>query len=394
MGRRKIEIKKIHNSKRAHSTFSKRKRGFFKKMDDLSDLTGADVCCIMQTPANNYFWHTAGEKIDDMEEMIPVIIKSIDKNAEKQSHFFQNKRNRKNFKYTKEMKAKLHESGEIAALSKTPKKSKRSIASHGSETDGDDDDGIHSQSLDEFDDLQPRRITTRSAARKRACGTPAKSNTKMDISSSVEENSPLSAEHLETKSQANNQIAKKTAKPPKSFISPPSVMTDVMEKVVDTPTSTPSMPIKGERRKFATGNHDAAMDLLINQYDDQLGHILASPSFSALVSPTNPSSALISPTNASNSSLAYNRAGFMTSPSNSVFTSPKGATHRVTFTPRHLKSPPSASSSRQMDANNSDGDTPKSLRNMPWKSHSDEFGALNDIFGTTSDQSLFFGMDE
>mmetsp|Transcript_9489 Transcript_9489/g.35204 ORF Transcript_9489/g.35204 Transcript_9489/m.35204 type:complete len:499 (-) Transcript_9489:59-1555(-) len=115
MGRRKIAIKRIDNCKRAHSTFSKRKRGFFKKMDDLSFLTGANVCCIMQTPANNYFWHTVGNKQPNMEEMIPVIIKSIDQKAGKESHFFQNKRNKKNFKWTKEMKSKLQTTGSLAA---------------------------------------------------------------------------------------------------------------------------------------------------------------------------------------------------------------------------------------------------------------------------------------
>ncbi|XP_068667661.1 truncated transcription factor CAULIFLOWER D-like [Aristolochia californica] len=55
MGKRKLEMKKIENRQALQVTFSKRKKGLFKKADQLSLLTGASVLVVAFSPAGRPF---------------------------------------------------------------------------------------------------------------------------------------------------------------------------------------------------------------------------------------------------------------------------------------------------------------------------------------------------
>ncbi|KAI3891509.1 hypothetical protein MKX03_034652 [Papaver bracteatum] len=50
-GRKRIKIEKIKDKSRLQVTFSKRRKGLFKKANELSDLTGAQVALIAFSPA-------------------------------------------------------------------------------------------------------------------------------------------------------------------------------------------------------------------------------------------------------------------------------------------------------------------------------------------------------
>ncbi|KAI3992749.1 hypothetical protein MKX01_021710 [Papaver californicum] len=50
MGKKKIEIKKIHDRKKRSVTFTERRQGLFKKADELCRLTGADISLIVFSP--------------------------------------------------------------------------------------------------------------------------------------------------------------------------------------------------------------------------------------------------------------------------------------------------------------------------------------------------------
>ncbi|XP_068667665.1 agamous-like MADS-box protein AGL61 [Aristolochia californica] len=55
MGKRKPEMKKIENRQALQVTFSKRKKGLFKKVDQLPILTGASVLVVAFSPAGRPF---------------------------------------------------------------------------------------------------------------------------------------------------------------------------------------------------------------------------------------------------------------------------------------------------------------------------------------------------
>ncbi|XP_068667647.1 MADS-box transcription factor 47-like [Aristolochia californica] len=55
MGKRKLEMKKIENRQALQVTFSKRKKGLFKKAEQLSLLTGASVFLVAFSPAGRPF---------------------------------------------------------------------------------------------------------------------------------------------------------------------------------------------------------------------------------------------------------------------------------------------------------------------------------------------------
>ncbi|XP_034697250.1 agamous-like MADS-box protein AGL23 [Vitis riparia] len=55
MGRRKIEIRKIKKKSSLEVTFSKRRTGFFKKVDKLYVLCGAKVTVIVFSPGGRAF---------------------------------------------------------------------------------------------------------------------------------------------------------------------------------------------------------------------------------------------------------------------------------------------------------------------------------------------------
>ncbi|CDP06344.1 unnamed protein product [Coffea canephora] len=63
-GRRKIEIKKIEEKNKLQVTFSKRRKGLFKKAAELSVLCGADVAILVQSPAGKVFGFGGRASID------------------------------------------------------------------------------------------------------------------------------------------------------------------------------------------------------------------------------------------------------------------------------------------------------------------------------------------
>ena len=63
-GRRKIEIKKIEQKNKLQVTFSKRRKGLFKKAAELSVLCGADVAILVQSPAGKVFGFGGRASID------------------------------------------------------------------------------------------------------------------------------------------------------------------------------------------------------------------------------------------------------------------------------------------------------------------------------------------
>lgn len=55
MARERIRIQKIENASARHVTFSKRRRGLFKKAEELSVLCDADIAVIIFSPAGKLF---------------------------------------------------------------------------------------------------------------------------------------------------------------------------------------------------------------------------------------------------------------------------------------------------------------------------------------------------
>ncbi|GAA0157767.1 hypothetical protein LIER_14959 [Lithospermum erythrorhizon] len=55
MVRRKVEIKKIEDKAKRHTTFTKRRQGLFKKANDLCTKCGADVAIITFSLAGNVY---------------------------------------------------------------------------------------------------------------------------------------------------------------------------------------------------------------------------------------------------------------------------------------------------------------------------------------------------
>lgn len=59
MAREKIQIKKIDNSTARQVTFSKRRRGLFKKAEELSVLCDADVALIIFSSTGKLFEYSS-----------------------------------------------------------------------------------------------------------------------------------------------------------------------------------------------------------------------------------------------------------------------------------------------------------------------------------------------
>lgn len=55
MGRRKIEIKKIDNKNYLKATFSKRRKGLFRKAAELCELSGAEIAIITFSPGGKFY---------------------------------------------------------------------------------------------------------------------------------------------------------------------------------------------------------------------------------------------------------------------------------------------------------------------------------------------------
>ncbi|KAI3994107.1 hypothetical protein MKX01_012380 [Papaver californicum] len=55
MGKRRIEITKIEDRQKRNVAFTKRRKGLFKKADDLCRLTGAEISLLVISPGGNPF---------------------------------------------------------------------------------------------------------------------------------------------------------------------------------------------------------------------------------------------------------------------------------------------------------------------------------------------------
>ncbi|PRQ30369.1 putative transcription factor MADS-type1 family [Rosa chinensis] len=55
MGRRKIEIKKIDNKAYLKATFSKRRKGLFRKAAELCDMCGAEIAILTVSPGGKFY---------------------------------------------------------------------------------------------------------------------------------------------------------------------------------------------------------------------------------------------------------------------------------------------------------------------------------------------------
>jgi hypothetical protein len=65
MGRKKIAIREITDSRRRQVTFSRRKFGLMKKAYELSVLCNCDVALVMFTPNNKLFMYS-NRPMDDL----------------------------------------------------------------------------------------------------------------------------------------------------------------------------------------------------------------------------------------------------------------------------------------------------------------------------------------
>ncbi|XP_068667691.1 agamous-like MADS-box protein AGL61 [Aristolochia californica] len=72
MGKRKLEMKKIENRQALQVTFSNRKKGLFKKADQLSLLTGASVLVVAFSPANKPFVFGNEEAVEDEDPFVSL----------------------------------------------------------------------------------------------------------------------------------------------------------------------------------------------------------------------------------------------------------------------------------------------------------------------------------
>ncbi|KAK4347888.1 hypothetical protein RND71_034227 [Anisodus tanguticus] len=66
-GKQKIEMKLVESKEARYVTFSKRKLSLFKKVDELSTLSGADVGVLLFSPSGKLYFHgsTSIEKLTD-----------------------------------------------------------------------------------------------------------------------------------------------------------------------------------------------------------------------------------------------------------------------------------------------------------------------------------------
>ncbi|GFP90695.1 mads-box protein jointless [Phtheirospermum japonicum] len=78
MAREKIQIKKIENATSRQVTFSKRRRGLFKKAEELSVLCDADVALIIFS-SNGKLFEFASSSVKEILERHNLHSKNIDK---------------------------------------------------------------------------------------------------------------------------------------------------------------------------------------------------------------------------------------------------------------------------------------------------------------------------
>ncbi|KAL1336187.1 MADS-box protein JOINTLESS isoform X3 [Arachis hypogaea] len=87
MSKQKMEIKKIEKNASRQATFSKRKRGIFKKAKELSTLCDADLALIVFSPSGKLF-DFASSSVQEVTERYHMQT-SIYRSQDQQSHEFQ-----------------------------------------------------------------------------------------------------------------------------------------------------------------------------------------------------------------------------------------------------------------------------------------------------------------
>ncbi|XP_068667649.1 MADS-box protein SVP-like [Aristolochia californica] len=70
MGKRKLEMKKIENRQASQVTFSKRKKGLFKKAKQLSLLIGASILVVPFSPTGKRF--VFGDAVEDEDPFVSL----------------------------------------------------------------------------------------------------------------------------------------------------------------------------------------------------------------------------------------------------------------------------------------------------------------------------------
>ncbi|KAF7843021.1 MADS-box protein JOINTLESS-like [Senna tora] len=109
MARRKIAIKKIENVSARQVTFSKRRRGLFKKAQELSTLCDAEIALIVFSPAGNLF-HFATTSIGQVtERRISYSELKLDLDKSHQPYDNELQVEGEYFKLEKALKEKTHE---------------------------------------------------------------------------------------------------------------------------------------------------------------------------------------------------------------------------------------------------------------------------------------------
>lgn len=78
MGREKVEIKKIDNATARRVTFSKRRRGLFKKAEELSVLCDADVAVILFS-SNDKLFHYSNSSMEEVLERHSLHSKNLER---------------------------------------------------------------------------------------------------------------------------------------------------------------------------------------------------------------------------------------------------------------------------------------------------------------------------
>nr|KAJ0219856.1 hypothetical protein LSAT_V11C200075520 [Lactuca sativa] len=79
MAREKVQIKKIDNATARRVTFSKRRRGLFKKAEELSVLCDADVAVILFSSNDKLFQYSSSSSMDEVIERRSLHSKNLEK---------------------------------------------------------------------------------------------------------------------------------------------------------------------------------------------------------------------------------------------------------------------------------------------------------------------------
>ncbi|XP_057495463.1 MADS-box protein JOINTLESS-like [Actinidia eriantha] len=108
MAREKIQIKKIDNATARQVTFSKRRRGLFKKADELSVLCDADVALIVFSSSSGKHFEYSSSSMKEILARHHLHSKNLEK-VEQPSLELQLVENRSYSRLSKEVAAKIHQ---------------------------------------------------------------------------------------------------------------------------------------------------------------------------------------------------------------------------------------------------------------------------------------------